>query len=143
MAAPTTLDEVDKELRAIITNLYMVLCQAHEYQGSHTNQALQREMKDLLQNLKNLSQKAQLLPTHLPKELIDYVEAARNPDIFTREFVEIVMRFNQEQKGRIEAYGAFHDILAQTIIVGIPDMAEDVRKVAAASGRPVSYDSTA
>ncbi|CAK1356097.1 Mediator of RNA polymerase II transcription subunit 10 [Cercospora beticola] len=138
MAATTTLDEVNKELRAIITNLYMVLCQAHEYQGPNTNQALQREMKDLLQNLKNLSQKAQLLPTHVPKDIIDYVELARNPDVYTREFVEVVMRHNQEQKGRNEAYGDFHDILAQTIITGIPDMAEDVKKVAAASGRPVN-----
>lgn len=74
----------------------------------------------------------------MPKDIIDYVELARNPDVYTREFVEVVMRHNQEQKGRNEAYGDFHDILAQTIITGIPDMAEDVKKVAAASGRPVN-----
>ncbi|KAI5369654.1 Putative mediator complex, subunit Med10 [Septoria linicola] len=135
--ATTTLDEVDKEIRAIITNLYMVLCQAHEYQGQNTNQAMQTEMRDLLKNLKSLTQKAMLLPTHLPVDIIQYVENSRNPDIYTREFVEAVMRYNQQQKGRSEAYGEFHDILAQTMISGIPDLAADVKKVALASGRPV------
>lgn len=91
----------------------------------------------LIKNLKSLSQKAQLLPTHLPVEIINYVENSRNPDIYTREFVELVMRYNQQLKGRSEGYGQFHDILAETIISAIPDMAADVRKVAAASGRPM------
>ncbi|EMF17040.1 uncharacterized protein SEPMUDRAFT_76887 [Sphaerulina musiva SO2202] len=136
--ATTTQDEVDKDLRAIITNLYIVLCQAHDYQGSNTNQAMQAEIILLLQNLKSLSQKAQLLPTHLPVEIINYVENSRNPDIYTREFVELVMRYNQQQKGRSEAYGQYHDILAETIMTAIPDMAADIKSVAAASGRPIS-----
>lgn len=90
--------------------------------------------KDLLQNLQSLSHTARTLPTHLPLEIIQYVENSRNPDIYTREFVELVMRYNQQQKGRAEAYAQFRDILGETMIQGLPDISEDVQKVLEASG---------
>src|ERR1700712_1273701 len=37
-----------------------------------------------------------LASIQLPPEIIDYVDSARNPDIYTREFVELVQRGNQD-----------------------------------------------
>ena len=68
-------------------------------------------------------------------EIIQYVEAARNPDIYTREFVELVMRYNQQQKGRSEAFAQFRDILAQQMAVGIPELRPEVDRVVKASAR--------
>ena len=85
-------------------------------------------------NLIQLSKSAQRLPLTIPAEIIGYVEDGRNPDIFTREFVEVVMRFNQAQKGRSEALALFRDILGEQIAVGIPEMRGDVRKAVEASG---------
>ena len=44
------------------------------------------------------------------------------------------MRYNQQLKGRSEAFASFRDILGQQIITGIPEIKEDVRKVVQASG---------
>ena len=62
------------------------------------------------------------------------VEDSRNPDIYTRDLVELVMRYNQQLKGRSEAFGNFRDILGQAMVAGIPEIKEDVRKVVQASG---------
>ncbi len=80
-----------------------------------------------------LTRTARKLPTHIPVELIEYIEGARNPDVYTREFVELVMRYNQQQKGRSEGFAAFRDILAEQIMVGIPEMKADVKKIVEAS----------
>ncbi|KJX97956.1 mediator of RNA polymerase II transcription subunit 10 like protein [Zymoseptoria brevis] len=136
--ATATLDEVDERLRAIISNLYMLIVQAHDYQGQGTQQAMSDEIKQLLQNLQSLSQTAKRLPTRLPLEIIQYVENSRNPDIYTREFVELVMRYNQQQKGRSDAYAQFRDILGREMASAIPDIREDVRKVVESSGGQIS-----
>lgn len=136
--ATATLDEVDERLRAIISNLYMLIVQAHDYQGKGTQQAMSDEIKQLLQNLQSLSQTAKRLPTRLPLEIIQYVENSRNPDIYTREFVELVMRYNQQQKGRSDAYAQFRDILGREMASAIPDLREDVRKVVESSGGQIS-----
>lgn len=88
----------------------------------------------LIKNLTLLSQVAGRLPTHLPLEIIQYVENSRNPDIYTREFVELVMRYNQQQKGRSEAFAQFRDILGREMASAIPDIRESVREVVEASG---------
>lgn len=94
--------------------------------------------KGLVQWLQSLSQTARRLPTHLPIEIIQYVENSRNPDIYTREFVELVMRYNQQQKGRSDAFAQFRDILGRELMSGIPDIKDDVKKVVEASGGRVN-----
>lgn len=66
------------------------------------------------------------------------MENSRNPDIYTREFVELVMRYNQQQKGRSDAYAQFRDILGREMASAIPDLREDVRKVVESSGGQIS-----
>ena len=88
----------------------------------------------LIRNLAELQRTARHLPTHIPEEVINYVEDSRNPDIYTREMVELVMRYNQQLKGRSEAFASFRDILGQQMMVGIPEIKDDVRRVVAASG---------
>jgi mediator of RNA polymerase II transcription subunit 10 len=66
-------------------------------------------------------------------EIIQYVESARNPDIYTREFVELVMRYNQQLAGRSAALAQFRDILAREIAGAIPEMQEVVAEVVSAT----------
>ena len=90
--------------------------------------------KRLIQNLFALTKAARRLPTHIPIDVIQYVEGSRNPDIYTREFVELVMRYNQQQKGRSEAFASFRDILGQQMAAAIPEIRDDVKRVMEASG---------
>lgn len=82
-------------------------------------------------------QTARRLPTSLPPEIIDYVEKSRNPDIYTREFVELVQKLNQQLKGRSQAYADFRDILAREMMSALPDCREDVKRTLEATGGKV------
>ena len=70
----------------------------------------------------------------LPPEIIDYVDAARNPDIYTREFVELVQRGNQDLKGKREAFAGFRDVLAREMRSAMPECRGEVDRVIAATG---------
>jgi mediator of RNA polymerase II transcription subunit 10 len=85
--------------------------------------------KRLIQNLLSLCQTARVLPTSLPPEVIEYVERSRNPDIYTREFVELVQRLNQQLKGRSQAFADFRDILAREMTAALPDCKQDITMV--------------
>ena len=62
------------------------------------------------------------------------MEDSRNPDIYTRQFVELVMRYNQQHKGRSEAFASFRDILGQQMVTAMPEIKDDVKRVVEASG---------
>lgn len=60
----------------------------------------------------------------VPPELLEYVENGRNPDIYTREFVELVRRGNQLMRGKVHAFGSLHDILAADMAATMPELRE-------------------
>ena len=76
----------------------------------------------------------------MPPELLEYVENGRNPDIYTREFVELVRRGNQLMKGKARAFGSFRDVLAEQMASAMPELREDVKTVVQATGGPVTAD---
>lgn len=71
---------------------------------------------------------------HLPPEIIEYVDNARNPDIYTREFVELVQRGNQDLKGKAEAFASFRDVLAREMASAMPECKKEVKRVVEATG---------
>jgi len=74
------------------------------------------------------------LDVAVPREVIQYIEDGRNPDIYTREFIEIVVKQNQFMKGKMEAYRDFRDVLADQIKVSFPELTEKVDEVIEGTG---------
>ncbi|RFU71767.1 hypothetical protein TARUN_10495, partial [Trichoderma arundinaceum] len=70
----------------------------------------------------------------VPPELLEYVENGRNPDIYTREFVELVRRGNQLMRGKVNAFASFRDVLAEQMSSAMPELREDVARVLEATG---------
>ena len=65
----------------------------------------------------------------MPPEIIEYVEEGRNPDIYTREFVELAQSRNQLLKGKADAFAAFRDALAREIQGAMPELSDDVARL--------------
>ncbi|KAI9656494.1 MAG: RNA polymerase II mediator complex subunit [Bathelium mastoideum] len=143
--APIVLDEVDDSLRAGIQNLYELIVQSHDHHGPATQNAQANSIRSLARNLAQLSNLAaeysnaanpsskSPIPA-IPPEIIQYVEEGRNPDIYTREFVEIVQKHNQLLKGRAEAMARFRDILARQVKGAMPELEGSVRTIVEKTG---------
>lgn len=71
---------------------------------------------------------------HIPREIIVYVQEGRNPEIYTREFVEVVMKLNQKMKGKAEAFAQFRDILAAEWAAASPDLKPQIDAVVQSTG---------
>jgi Transcription factor subunit Med10 of Mediator complex len=69
-----------------------------------------------------------------PPEVIDYVANGRNPDIYTREFVENVQRGNHVLNGKMQAFGSFAEIYARETKSAMPELAEAMDGVMERSG---------
>jgi mediator of RNA polymerase II transcription subunit 10 len=142
------VSQAEIQLKDIVQNLYNLIVQSFDHQGSQTHDAMKREMyaclnclpkylkrstltqdsTSLVQNLVKLAETAPKVNIFIPPEVIAYVEASRNPDIFTREFVETVQRMNQLIKGRAAGYRTMQETLARDIIEAIPELRSDVIK---------------
>ena len=57
-----------------------------------------------------------------------------NPDIYTREFVELAQAQNQRLKGKSEAFAQLRDILAKEIMTAMPEVRNEVKRVVESTG---------
>lgn len=71
----------------------------------------------------------------VPDTLVNYVENGRNPDVYTREFVERVHHMNQLSRGKMHAFESFRDILAAQMDTAMPELQADVRRVVESTSR--------
>jgi len=135
-AAP--LVAVEMQLKDIVQNLYNLIVQSYDHHGDKTQEAMKREIQSLVQNLVKLSTTAPSVHIDIPPEVTTYVENSRNPDIFTREFVETVQRMNQMLNGRVDAYRMLQEQLARQISSVIPELRDDVNAIVQSTGGDAS-----
>ncbi|QUC19288.1 uncharacterized protein UV8b_03529 [Ustilaginoidea virens] len=132
-------DSLEQQLKDIIQDLYQIMVQVSTYDttGRPTRQVLSNETKALSQSLQSLhattTSPHARLPA-VPPELLEYVENGRNPDIYTREFVELVRRGNQLMRGKARAFGEFRDALAREVAGAMPELRGDVDRVLRETG---------
>lgn len=103
--------------------------------STSSRDVLARELGSLSQALQTVHRTSttRTLP-QVPPELVTYVDNGRNPDVYTREFVELVRRGNQLMAGKERAFAAFRDVLAAEIESAMPELRGDVDKVLDATG---------
>ncbi|KAM3435790.1 hypothetical protein MY4824_004637 [Beauveria thailandica] len=131
-------DAIEQQLKDIIQDLYQIMVQVSTYDsmGRPSKDVLSNEMTTLSRSLQTLHTSASApdaLPS-VPPELLEYVENGRNPDIYTREFVELVRRGNQLMSGKMRAFGTFRDVLARNMATAMPELRDDVAHVVEATG---------
>ncbi|KAI9889255.1 MAG: RNA polymerase II mediator complex subunit [Vezdaea aestivalis] len=145
--APVPLKTLDDDLQRVIQDFYSLSVAVHDFKGEAP---LTSYLKDLFQHLRPLNNprlplaSTSHLPTgqaltpaqqtSIPPEIIAYVDSGRNPDIYTREFVELVQKSNQFLKGRTEALAAFRDTLAREMASGMPELKDEARRVVEHTG---------
>lgn len=52
----------------------------------------------------------------VPQDILEYIEAGRNPNVYTRQFSESVARENQLVNGKMSGYATFADVLGREIV---------------------------
>jgi mediator of RNA polymerase II transcription subunit 10 len=118
--------DVSNKIKDVIQNLYDVQSQTHGF-VPETQSLLIEKMTELTQSLadlqrltdRNISPNNPIHAVDLAPEIVDYVDDGRNPDIFTRDFVELVQRGNAVVYGKKEAFRDFSLVFAKALKEGI------------------------
>ncbi|KAK3322597.1 putative mediator of RNA polymerase II transcription subunit [Apodospora peruviana] len=135
------LNHVQENVKNVIQDLYQVMGQVANYDsaGRPSKEALAHDLSTLDSSLQQVYRRATTSSSNsplIPEPLIQYVENGRNPDIYTREFVELVRRLNQLARGKMHAFRTFRDVLAHEMDAALPELRDDTRRVVEATGGP-------
>ena len=126
------LGAAEQQVAAIIESFVELGVSVYDYPD--TPEATQGMVTNLRRNVDRLAKLNQrsndpdssLAQVNIPLEVIQYIEDGRNPDIYTREFVEAIRRSNQYQRAKMHALKQLRDSLADKITEEFPDLASSV-----------------
>lgn len=125
----------EKQVAAIIESFIELGVSIYDFPG--TSEATQGMVTNLKRNVNRLSKlnqnindpESQLNHVNIPLEVVQYIEDGRNPDIYTREFVEAIRRSNQYQRSKMKGLKQLRDSLAEKMIEEFPDLETSVQDI--------------
>lgn len=136
MTAVRDPNDVSNVLKGVVDDLYDVQSKTHGFIPETQNLLIDKigDLTEKLVHLKDLTdpQVSPNNPIHnvrIAPEIVDYVDEGRNPDIFTREFVENVQRGNAVINGKKQAFKDFSVIYAQKLKEGIGGVDRQVDRI--------------
>jgi mediator of RNA polymerase II transcription subunit 10 len=125
------LEEVRNQLQQIIETQIELGIMIHDYPATvEAKEGLVERLKIYGQQLSEINNASlKLKDTLVPLDVVEYIDNGRNPDVYTREFVELLAKQNQYIKGKLTAMAQFRDILGTQIKETYPDLASAVDEV--------------
>jgi mediator of RNA polymerase II transcription subunit 10 len=125
-ASSAAITSLEDSTVKILETLYTLSVATSGYAGPETTQTLSTlfsQLPDHLSALHSLSTNPHTrdaLPA-VPNELVEYVDGGRNPDVYTREFVELALRGGQDLRGKTQAFESFANVLREGIARADPE----------------------
>ncbi|GMM48616.1 mediator complex subunit [Pichia kluyveri] len=119
-----------EQIHNLIETLLHLGVQVHDFQGTpDAKRGLSNNINKTLNQLATLANSTENADVLIPADLLHYVQDGRNPDVYTREFVEVVRKVNQHLHGRGLAFQNFQSILAASLIQEFPELTQTVADI--------------
>lgn len=122
--------ETTEKLQILIENLINVGAGIHDTPGTQQSfQALTYGFNEIIHQLGELNSDPRLDKYPIPIDVMNYIEDGRNPDIYTREFIEVNARSNARLKGRMQEFGKLRNILGDKVAAEYPELNDIIKDI--------------
>jgi mediator of RNA polymerase II transcription subunit 10 len=126
------IDSTKKDLGQLISSFIELGIIIHDFQGTQSSRdALALKLNTTIDELQKLQKPKtrELDQVPIPLDVLQYIEDGRNPDVYTREFVEATRKSNQYLRGKMEAMRDLRDVLGQKIGAEFPELDASVKDI--------------
>lgn len=113
------------DLQRVVESLIELGVVVHDYPGDEprSSELLQRKLGEFLADARSVASSADdVAGIDVPLDILTYIDNGRNPDIYSREFVELITRLNQSIAGELDALAQFKNQLAVDIAEQFPEL---------------------
>lgn len=124
------LVETTEQLQTLVESLIEVGVLVHDNQGTQqSHQVLVNKFNQIINQLSTLNAIDKLKEFPIPVDIISYIEDGRNPDIYTREFLEINAKSNARLKAKFQNFKKLQLVLSEKVVNEFPDLKDTVEDV--------------
>lgn len=125
-----------EQIQALVEALIELGVLVHDNQGTQQSHvALTHKVNQVVSQLSGVSAAQFTSQFPVPLDVISYIEDGRNPDVYTREFVEVTAKSNARLKGRMHGFQRLRDVLGQKMAQEYPHLEPGIENIASRTER--------
>ncbi|KAJ3102132.1 Mediator of RNA polymerase II transcription subunit 10 [Phlyctochytrium planicorne] len=114
--------DVEKKVQGLVNHLFRIGVTVYDFQPGSAP-ILHRRINDLASQMVALdAAKEDLNDVRVPFSLIDFIEEGKNPDIYTKDLIQLLIDKNQKTNGRIQTMKMFRNDLERELLSTFPDV---------------------
>ncbi|KAI7823867.1 transcription factor subunit Med10 of mediator complex-domain-containing protein [Gamsiella multidivaricata] len=123
-----TRQDLERKLQELIECLLELSITVYDFQAE-SNSLVHQKIQELIAQLSDIEGFKDKLDMMVPWEVLSYIEDGKNPDLFSKSFVEAVAGENQFTNGKITALKSFEAALTQNLGSAFPEEMMDYEKI--------------
>ncbi|KAK3810933.1 MAG: transcription factor subunit Med10 of mediator complex-domain-containing protein [Benniella sp.] len=123
-----TRQDLELKLQELIECLLELSITVYDFQAE-SNLLVHQKIQELITQLGKIESFKDKLDMMVPWEVLSYIEDGKNPDLFSKSFIEAVAGENQFTNGKITALKSFEDALTQNLGSVFPDEMKQYEQV--------------
>lgn len=119
-----------EQIQALIEALIELGVLVHDNQGTQqSHNALTHKVNQVVSQLSGISAAPFTNQFPVPLDVVSYIEDGRNPDVYTREFIEVTAKSNARLKGRMQGFQRLREVLGQKMAQEYPNLESSIKNI--------------
>ncbi|KAL2315429.1 hypothetical protein POMI540_0889 [Schizosaccharomyces pombe] len=129
-------DDMTDEMKSLASRLedttqafYDLALIVYNLEDTTPSDTIPESLDTLIRDLKSLPDISRKVNNLIPQDVLEYIEQGRNPDVYARQFSELVQKDNQYVNGKLYAIEGFQKAFAEEIKQAYPEVSSVVDKI--------------
>lgn len=132
------MENLEQELTTLIENVRHLGIIVSDFHPETGQPALNQKVNQIVNSLCNINKfKSSVANIQVPTEVFEYIDSGKNPQFYTKDYMEKALTKNEEVKGKIETYSKFKKTLIDELCKVFPTEMNNYNTL-----RPSSNNST-
>ncbi|KAF9324907.1 Mediator of RNA polymerase II transcription subunit 10 [Podila minutissima] len=127
-ASEETRQDLELKLKELIECLLELSITVYDFQPE-SNSLVHQKIQELISQISDIEAFKDKLDIMVPMEVLSFIEDGRNPDLFTKSFIECVAGENQFTNGKITAMKSFESSLTQNLGAVFPEEMDEYQDI--------------
>ncbi|KAF9374168.1 Mediator of RNA polymerase II transcription subunit 10 [Podila verticillata] len=127
-ASEETRQDLELKLKELIECLLELSITVYDFQPE-SNSLVHQKIQELISQISDIEAFKDKLDIMVPMEVLSFIEDGKNPDLFTKSFIECVAGENQFTNGKITAMKSFESSLSQNLGALFPEEMDEYQDI--------------
>lgn len=115
------MEQLESQIEIFVENVRQLGIIVTDFQPQNGQTILNQKINQVVSSLRDIDRlKENIQNVQIPIEVFEYIDSGKNPQFYTKDYIEKALSKNEEVKGKIDHYKKFKSLLVDELTKTFP-----------------------